>query len=289
MARNKGQRQEQVLADLERYGSITLNEMMERYGCSEATARRDLDELERAGRVIRTMGGGAQYAGSSGIREVPFREKQRDLLREKEAIAAKAASLVYPGDVVGLTGGTTTYLIAKELRKREGITVVTNAVNIAMELADCEGLQVVLTGGVVRSKSYELCGPLAEQTVKALNIHKMFMGIDGISERGVSTYSELEANIAALLMERAELTIAVFDQTKIGRSSLFHVALLSELTGCITDKLPAGPLAKALAEAKVTVHLAGASSASSVSSASGASVASVAPGEADGQGKGRKP
>ncbi|XID93552.1 DeoR/GlpR family DNA-binding transcription regulator [Paenibacillaceae bacterium WGS1546] len=238
MTRNKTERQEQVLAYLERYGSITLPEMTKQFACSEATARRDLDDLEKAGKIIRTMGGGAKYAGAGAIREIPFREKQHALYREKEAIAARAASLVEEGDVVGLTGGTTTFLIAKELKKRRNITVVTNAVNIAMELADSEELQVVLTGGVLRGRSFELCGPLAEQTVKAVNIQVMFMGVDGVTAQGVSTYSELEANIANMLMHRSKRTIAVFDHSKIGKASLFHVATLDELHACITDRLP---------------------------------------------------
>jgi len=252
MTRNKSERQDQVLSFLERYGSITLQEMTDTFDCSEATARRDLDDLEKAGKVIRTMGGGAKYAGGGLIREVPFREKQSALYGEKEAIARMAASLVEEGDVIGLTGGTTTFLIAKELKKRRNITVVTNAVNIAMELADTEDLQIVLTGGVLRNRSFELCGPLAEQTVKALNIHRMFMGVDGVTGQGVSTYSELEANIANLLMRRSKLTIAVFDHTKIGKSSLFHVAALNELHACITDRWPASSEdADALADMKV--------------------------------------
>jgi len=241
MTRNKSERQEQVLAYLERYGSISLAGMTDQFDCSEATARRDLDDLEKAGKVIRTMGGGAKYNGGPLVREVPFREKQHARYREKEAIAALAASLVEEGDVIGLTGGTTTFLIARELKKRRNVTVVTNAVNIAMELADADEIQVVLTGGVLRNRSFELCGPLAEQTVKALNIHKMFMGVDGVTEQGVSTYSELEANIASLLMGRAKRTIAVFDSSKIGKSSLFHVASLGELHACITDRMPEDP------------------------------------------------
>jgi DeoR/GlpR family transcriptional regulator of sugar metabolism len=77
--------------------------------------------------------------------------------------------------VIGLTGGTTTFLIAKAIKFRKNITVVTNAVNIAMELSEGEDIQVVLTGGVMRKNSYELCGPLAEKTVEGLNIGKMFL------------------------------------------------------------------------------------------------------------------
>ncbi|MBB6674950.1 DeoR/GlpR family DNA-binding transcription regulator [Cohnella nanjingensis] len=253
----KAERQERLLAYLEANGSITLQELVSTFDCSEATARRDLEELEQSGAIIRTMGGGAMYAGPQpNLREVPFREKQQALYREKEAIAQAAADLVQEGDVIGLTGGTTTFLIARALKRRRRITVVTNAVNIAMELSDNEELQVVLTGGVLRNKSFELCGPLAEQTVKAINIHTMFMGIDGLTDQGVSTYSELEANIAALLMERADKTVAVFDRTKAGRSSLFAVAPLAKLHACISDREPQPHIAQALRDAGVAMHVA---------------------------------
>jgi DeoR family transcriptional regulator of aga operon len=253
----KTERQEQLLAHLQQHGSITLPELISSFDCSEATARRDLEELEKTGRIIRTMGGGAKYAEVGLVREIPFDEKQKARFPEKEAIAQAAAQLVHEGDVIGLTGGTTTFLIARALKHKRRITVVTNAVNIAMELADHDEIQVVLTGGVLRNKSYELCGPLAEQTVKAVNIHTMFMGIDGLTaEQGVSTYSELEANIARLLMERSARTVAVFDHTKAGRSSLFHVASLSELHACISDaKLP-DDIGEALDEQGVALHLA---------------------------------
>lgn len=258
MARNKSQRQQQVLVYLERYGSISLQEMTERFECSEATARRDLEELENSGRVIRTLGGGAKYESHLTGREVSFYEKQQALYTEKEAIAHKAASMVQEGDVVGLTGGTTTFLIAKALKKRKNITVVTNAVNIAMELSESDAVQVVLTGGVLRNKSFELCGPLAEQTVRALNIHTMFMGLDGITaEQGVSTYSELEANIARLLMSRSAKTVAVFDHSKIGRASLFHVADLSELHACVTDREPSPTLRQTAAQLGVRMEWTG--------------------------------
>ncbi|MFC5468390.1 DeoR/GlpR family DNA-binding transcription regulator [Cohnella suwonensis] len=253
MTRNKSERQEQVLDYLERFGAIALQEMTEKFDCSEATARRDLEELEKTGRVIRTMGGGAKY-GNGGIREVSFHEKQGELYLEKEAIAEKAASLVEEGDVIGLTGGSTTFMIARALKKRRNLTIVTNAVNIAMELADSDTLQVVLTGGVLRGRSFELCGPLAEQAVRSLNVHKMFMGVDGVIAQGVSTYSELEANIAKRLMERSGQTIAVFDRTKIGKPSLFHVASFSELKACITDGDAGAVLGDALTSANVAVY-----------------------------------
>jgi DeoR/GlpR family transcriptional regulator of sugar metabolism len=252
------QRREQILAVLKAERRLTIADMIERFGCSEATARRDLDLLEKMPGVIRTIGG-AIYEGLARVREVSFNEKKEQLWLEKEAIARKAASLITDGDVICLTGGTTTFLIARELKNQqaEGITIVTNAVNIAMELADCSGIQVVVTGGVLRGSSFELCGPLAEKTVEDLNIGTMFMGIDGLTpEHGATTYSELEARIARLFMARTKRTIAVFDHTKIGRTSLFSIAPLASLNGCITNRLEDRSLAEAITQNHIPLHLA---------------------------------
>lgn len=237
MPPSKGeQRRQQILQFLKQQGRITIQEIIEQFDCSEATARRDLDLLDKKGDIVRTIGG-ALFDGIASVREVPFAEKKQHLWLEKEAIARKAVELIDEGDSVCLTGGTTTFLIARELKQRQGVTVVTNAVNIAMELADCDGIQVVVIGGVMRSKSFELCGPLAEKTIEHLNIEKLFIGVDGISvDQGITTYSELEAQTGRMLMSRAKRTIAVFDHTKVEKSSLFSIAPLHEIHACVTDK-----------------------------------------------------
>jgi DeoR family transcriptional regulator of aga operon len=252
---SKGElRREKVLNFLKTHGRITLQEMIDGFDCSEATARRDLDLMEKSGVIIRTLGG-ALYEGGTYSREVPFHEKKQHLWLEKEAIAAKAASLVNVGDIVGLTGGTTTFLIAKALKDKPGITVVTNAVNIAVELAEAEGIQVVVTGGVMRNKSFELCGPLAEKMLEEINITKMFIGIDGIkAEQGLTTYSELEAQIAKLLIKCSSQSIAVFDHTKADRASLFHIAPLTSIHACVTDADLDDNLMKEIKNSKVTLY-----------------------------------
>lgn len=213
------------------------------------------DALAMTDGVVRTIGG-IQYEGYSAIRETPFQEKKHVQWAEKEAIAAKACELVQEGDIVGLTGGSTTFFIARKLKEMRNITIVTNAVNIAMELADGEELQVVLTGGVMRSKSYELCGPLAEKTLEGVNISKMFLGVDGFTlEQGFTMYSELEANIGKLMIKRSAMTIAVCDGSKFGRASLFTVASCSEVNACITNEPVEEGYANQLAEQKVMLYV----------------------------------
>lgn len=253
---SKGQRRrEAILQLLKQQGRITIQEIVEKFGCSEATARRDLEQMEPVYPLIRTIGG-AMYDSMNAVRDIPFAEKEGLSILEKERIAAAAAALIEEGDVVGLSGGTTNYLIAKMLKARSGITVVTNAVNIAMELAG-SGIQVVVTGGIMRHNSFELCGPLGEGTVAHLNIGKMFIGVDGVSAaNGITTYSEQEAQIAKALISRSQYTFAVFDLTKVERASLFAIAQLSELQAFITDKPLPDSLSAAASEHGIKVHIA---------------------------------
>ncbi|ANE47810.1 DeoR faimly transcriptional regulator [Paenibacillus swuensis] len=253
---NKGdQRRESILQHLKSQGRITVQYIIEEFGCSEATARRDLEVLANREPVVRTLGG-AQYEGFSTAKETSFFEKKAQYWTEKEAIAERAASLIEKGDIIGLTGGSTTYLISRAIKHMQGITVVTNAVNVAMELAESEGIQVVVTGGVLRNNSFELCGPLAERMVEHIHIGKMFIGIDGFSvNQGLTTYSEQEAHIAQLLIRRSAFTAAVFDHTKVGRSSLFSIAPIRDIHACITNQPLPEPFERILTERNVNIYL----------------------------------
>ncbi|WP_337099597.1 DeoR/GlpR family DNA-binding transcription regulator [Paenibacillus sp. YIM B09110] len=254
---SKGQRRrDAILQLLKQQGRLTIQELVERFGISEATARRDLEQMEGDYPVIRTIGG-AMYDGMHTVRELPFAEKEGLSILEKERIAELATSLIVEGDVIGLSGGTTNFLMAKLLKSRKGITVVTNAVNIAMELAGSP-IQVVVTGGIMRHNSFELCGPLGEGMVGHLHIGKMFIGIDGISAAGgITTYSEQEAQIAKALIKRSHSTYAVFDHTKTDRTSLFSIAPIADLGGVITDVPLEGELAKLLEEQRIAVYVTG--------------------------------
>lgn len=257
MKATKGElRRAALLELLKREGKLSVKEMVEATRSSEATVRRDLDALEKSGRILRTIGG-AVYEGTMAQISVEksFADKRPFLREEKERIAEAAASLVREGDVVGLTGGTTTYFIARALRRRTGITVVTNAVNIAMELAEADGVQVVLVGGVMRAKSYELIGPLAESVVEKLNISKMFLGVDGLSpEHGFTTHAELEASVARLMIGRSTQVYAVFDHSKFHRSALFTIVPLGGVTGVVVDREPEAALRQLCEAERVEMH-----------------------------------
>ncbi|RAP75991.1 DeoR/GlpR family DNA-binding transcription regulator [Paenibacillus montanisoli] len=234
---SKGElRRTKMLERIKESGKATIGELMEVTESSIATVRRDLEALEKSNKIIRTIGGAIYDEGSGRNAELAFADKRFVSKEGKERIAAAAAALVEEGDVICLTGGTTTFMIAKALKQHQNITVVTNAVNIAAELFDAEGVQVVVSGGVMRHKSYELIGPLAESVIEKLNITKMFLGVDGASrEHGFTTHSELEARIAQLFIARSSQVYAVFDQTKLRKTALFTIVPYDHVTGVITD------------------------------------------------------
>ncbi|MGG4146520.1 DeoR/GlpR family DNA-binding transcription regulator [Paenibacillus algorifonticola] len=252
-------RRSKVLELIKGRGKISVQEITEEIGCSEATARRDLDWLEKSGQIVRTIGG-AIYEGTLKQQqlpssELPFADKRFSQREDKERIAEAAAALVKEGDIVCLTGGTTTYFIARALKRHRNITIVTNAVNIASELADADDIQVVVIGGVMRAKSYELIGPLAESVIEKINITKMFLGVDGVSlEHGFTMHAELEVRIAQLLIARSSHVYAVFDQSKLEKSALFTVIPLRQASGIITNEQPEGWLKQACEEQKVAIH-----------------------------------
>jgi DeoR family transcriptional regulator of aga operon len=153
-------REERFSAILERLadgGSVGVAELAQDLGVASATIRRDLALLEQQRLLARTHGGAVAHAVSY---ELPLRYKGVRHAEEKRRIAREAALHVTEGMAVGLTGGTTATEVARALADREGLTIVTNALNIASELAVRPNLKLVVTGGVVRGNSYELSGPL---------------------------------------------------------------------------------------------------------------------------------
>ncbi len=240
-----------ILEQLSSHGSVSVADLAVQLDVSPATIRRDLELLDDQRLLTRTHGG----AVAQGVLyELPLRYKTARHQEEKRRIAAEAASRVADGEAVGLTGGTTTTEVARVLVERERLTVVTNALNIASELAIRPNLKLVVTGGWARSESYELVGPLAEQALAGLNLDTVFLGVDGISfEAGLMTHHEVEAHTNLALMERARRSVVVADRSKIGRTAFARICPIERVHELITDT-DADPTAlAAIREAGVVV------------------------------------
>ncbi len=245
------ERLEAILDELSDGGAVDVGVLSERLGASPATIRRDLVLLDGQRLLTRTHGG----AVAQGVAyELPLRYKAGRHQEEKRRIAAEAASRVTEGMAIGLTGGTTTTEVARAVVEVERLTVVTNALNIAGELAIRRNLKLVVTGGWARSESYELVGPLAEATLAGLNLDVAFLGVDGISaSEGLTTHHEAEAHTNRTLLERSRRSIVVADGSKVGKVAFAEISPLARAEELITDG-SADPVAlDAIREAGVQV------------------------------------
>jgi DeoR family transcriptional regulator, aga operon transcriptional repressor len=246
---------ERVAAILERLsedGSVGVVELATLLQVSAATIRRDLVLLEEQRLLARTHGGAV---GHGVLYELPLRYKGAHHHEEKRRIARAAAARVADGAAVGLTGGTTTTEVAHALLDRRGLTVVTNALNIASELAIRPTLKLVVTGGYARSESYELVGPVAEQALAGMNLDVAFLGVDGIDAfAGCTTHHEVEAHTNFALIERARRVVVVADASKIGQVAFARICPVDRVHELITDRAAGVRALQALRESGVAVE-----------------------------------
>ncbi|MGI5128425.1 DeoR/GlpR family DNA-binding transcription regulator [Pseudonocardia sp. CA-107938] len=230
----RSERMRQILDALHETGTVHVGELAGRFGVSAATLRRDLALLEEQRLLTRTHGGAL---AQDVAYELPVRYRHDQSRAAKRAIAREAARRIGSGPhVVGLTGGTTTSEVARELADRTDLTIVTNALNIAMDLVLRPRVKLVVVGGVSRPQSYELVGPWAEQVLAAVNIGTAFVGVDGIDAAGgITTHDENEARTDRAMIVRARRVIVVADGRKLGRLTLARIAELTEVHELITD------------------------------------------------------
>jgi DeoR family transcriptional regulator, aga operon transcriptional repressor len=244
-----------ILERIASNGHVSVRELADELQVSTASVRRDLEFLEGQKSLARTHGGAVAHGV---IYELPLRYRAGRHEEEKRRIAARAAARVAnDGAVVGLTGGTTTTEVARCLVDRTQLTVVTNALNIASELAVRPNLKLVVTGGVARSESYELVGPLAEATLAGLSLDAVFVGADGVSTTaGVTTHHEVEAHTNLALLDRARRAIVVADASKLGRSAFARICAIDRVDELITDAAAGDGLVADLEAAGVRVSIA---------------------------------
>jgi DeoR family transcriptional regulator of aga operon len=240
-----------ILERLSDGGTVGVAELCSDLDVSAATIRRDLEQLESQRLLSRTHGG----AVAQGVTyELPLRYKGARHHEEKRRIAAAAAERIADGDAIGLTGGTTTTEVARAVASRADLTVVTNALNIASELAIRPNIKLVVTGGVARGESYELVGPLAEATLAGLHLDAVFLGVDGISvDFGCTTHHEVEAHTNLALISRTRRTVVVADSSKLGRTAFARICGVADVDELLTDADADPALAGALRDAGVAV------------------------------------
>lgn len=241
-----------ILDLLNTKGSVTVAELGSRFDVSEMTIRRDLDDLERRGLLQRVHGGAVSARGRSF--EPAFLSRSGLQQEEKRRIAQAAANLVQNGDSIALDVGTTTLEVARHLEGKRDLTVITNSFRVAEELAETQGLRLILTGGILRPGELSLVGSLAGETFQQFYVDKLFLGIGGIDlVAGLTEYSLEDAEVKKAMLRAAKEIIVVADSTKFGRVTFAAVAPIDVASCIITDDKAESSIVEALRATSIEV------------------------------------
>jgi DeoR family transcriptional regulator, aga operon transcriptional repressor len=233
-------RADKILKELRQKGSISLDELIAELGASPASVRRDLADLEAKGLVRRTHGGAILV---EPLLYEPFRYdslfQNRDQHRaaEKRRIGLAASELIHENETVGFTAGTTTTHVARNLRNRHNIRVITNAINIAMELSNCPGLKTFVAGGLVQwAGSFSLVGQVTIASMSDIYMDRVFVSVCGIDiARGITVIEPDEALTFRAMIQQAKQTVVVADSSKIGIVTPALICPITKVQMLITD------------------------------------------------------
>jgi DeoR/GlpR family transcriptional regulator of sugar metabolism len=236
----KNQRSKEIIQQLLHDGEVSVERLAKRLKTSASTVRRELADLERAGLLRRTHGGAIRV---EPMLYEPFRhlssfsaQEQLHAL-EKRRIGLAAAEIIRDGEIIALGAGTTTTQVARSIRHRKGITIVTNAVNIAMELSHRADLTVIVTGGKMSGDWFALTGPTGIAAVGEMFYDKVFIGVDGVHpEHGLTTNYPDQAAVHRAMMRQSRQRIVVADHTKIGDIGTALISPVTDVDLIITDK-----------------------------------------------------
>lgn len=255
-------RAEYILQELVRHNKVAVDTLSRELAVNGSTIRRDLEKLERQN-LLRRIHGGAVAAEALSYtayaHDLTFQANMGRQNEEKTRIALAALRLVQAGDTIAISPGTTTTHLARAIRHAQvrSLTVVTNAANIAMELAGVRDLNLVMTGGLLLPDFFALAGPLAEQSLRDLYVATAFIGVTGLSsEHGLTGPNQLEALIYRVTIERARRVVLLADHTKLDAVALYRIAPVEAIHVLVTDAAAPAAALQPLRERGVEVIIA---------------------------------
>lgn len=228
------ERYEKIVQLVNERGSIRVSELSELCEVTEETIRRDLDRLEQAGRLRRSHGGAVSVKEQQP--EIPYFEREVTHAEEKRRIAREAVQLIAPNDRILLDASSTAWYMAANVPDIP-LTVLTNSIKVATELAAKEKIEVISTGGILASRSLSYVGPLAERSLDMYHVDKAFLSCKGVHlERGVSESNELQARVKQKMIGIADRVVLLADSSKFGVQAFTHVATLDKVDAIVTDR-----------------------------------------------------
>lgn len=251
------QRHKEIMKLLAEEGSIKTSTLCERLSASRETIRRDLESLEERGLLKRIHGGAVKPEPDLDPPSIYTSFEQRKALHssDKEEVALEAAKYISEGQAVALDSGTTSLELAQVIKRQfRSLTVVTNSLTIANELADADGITLVLTGGIYDSEEKAFTSDMATLILSHINIDILFLTTCGISlERGITYQRMDDIIIQSKLIEASDRTIVIADSSKLGANSLVKMCGIDQVSMIITDSHAPAERIKAFQEAGINI------------------------------------
>ena len=228
------ERRTEILQIIRSAGRVRVNGLATRFNTSAVTIRSDLNELHQRGLVLRSHGGAV--LPETILRESPVYERLKAHSDDKRRIGAMAATLIEDGETIILDSGTTTLEIARQIKKKPGLQVITNGVNIAAELLDARDMQVFIVGGTVRGESASITGHFAEEMFEQFSADKLFLSGAGCDlDFGISGANLEETMVNRAMIRIAREIILVADSSKFSKRSMSRIALFSQIDTVISN------------------------------------------------------
>ncbi|TZF82220.1 DeoR/GlpR transcriptional regulator [Pedobacter sp. BS3] len=227
-------RHKYILKQLRETGHVNVQNLSAELEVSDVTIRKDLKLLEDKNLLYRTHGGG--YMKSPYTSDKPVDEKEHQAKTEKEKIAKEAAKLIDQNDSIIIASGTTVLALARMIKPQQHLTVITSALNVALELSHHQNVEVLQLGGQLRQNSSSVAGMYAELILQDVSCSILFLGVDGIDAAGLTTTSLAEAHLNQKMMQAAQTTVVLADSSKFGRRGMGKICALDQVQHIITDE-----------------------------------------------------
>lgn len=249
------ERRKQSFEVLSERGHVSVAELSLQFGVSEVTIRKDLQYLEERNLLMRTHGGAMRL--DYLVNEQTLEEKGRKYQEQKVRIGKAAAALVEDGDTIILDAGTTVLQVARHLRGKRNLTILTSSVTVAAEVMRIPDAELIMLGGIVRASSAAVVGHYAEQMVRDHSFRKLFLAVDGFDvDRGLTTTHTMEAHLNRIMIDSAMQTVAVLDASKFGRRGLCSICGVERIDTVVTDDQIPDNVRRSLEDKDVHVILA---------------------------------
>lgn len=228
------ERRNEILAQLKNEGRVVVADLSKKYDVTEETIRRDLEKIEAAGFAERTYGGAVLRENDK--EDLPFPVRKRANAQAKKCIAAGIADMIEDGDRIMMDASSTTLFVAREIKHKKDITVITNSIEVLLELAEVKGFKVMSTGGSLRAGALSLVGYQAERMVDGFHVDKVIISCKGVDyHKGVTDSNELDAGIKKQMLSAGTTKILAVDGEKFNRISFTKIIDFADLDVIVTD------------------------------------------------------